>query len=89
MNKKSSPEVASPAYVKKVGNVRVAVWINGTERSHYYNVTVSRQYRDGDAFKESGTLNGLGDVACLRQALEHVADWLNHCDDYSREQSEA
>jgi hypothetical protein len=88
MTKKSNQDAAGPVYVKKVGNVRVAIWLNGTERSHFYNVTVARQYRDGDAFKESSTLNGLGDVACLRQALEHVAKWLNRADDVSREQAE-
>jgi hypothetical protein len=75
-------ETNRPAYVKRVGNVKVAVFLNGGgEGRTYHNVSIARTYRDGDAFKESNTLNGLADVACLKEALGHVADWISHFED--------
>jgi hypothetical protein len=79
MNKRESNR---PAYVKRVGNVKVAVFLNGGgEGKTYHNVSVSRTYRDGDTFKESSTLNGLADVACLKEALGHVTDWISRYED--------
>ena len=74
-------EATRPVYVKQVGAVRAAVWANGNDERTFFNVSVSRRYRDGEQFKESSSLNGLGDVACLREALVHVANWLSHADD--------
>jgi hypothetical protein len=79
--KMKTKEANRPVYAKKVGSVRVAVWANGNEERTYFNVSVARQYRDGEQFKESSSLNGLGDVACLREALRHVADWLSRQED--------
>ena len=76
-------ETNRPVYTKKIGSVRTVVWANNSGNSDriFFNVQVSRTYRDGDEFKESNSLNGLGDVACLREALRHVADWLSRQDD--------
>jgi len=72
----------SPAYVKRVGSVKVAVFLNGgNEGKTYHNVSIARTYRDGDAWKESNSLNGLADVACLKEALEHVGNWISHFED--------
>lgn len=77
-----------PVYAKKVGNVRVCVWANGDEQRTFFNVTIGRTYRDGEQFKESNSLNGLGDVACLTEALRHVADWLSDSDDRGQDGGE-
>ena len=74
-------ETNRPAYVKKIGAVRVAVWANQKDGRTFFNVSVSRTYKDGESFKESNSLNGLADVACLREALCHVANWLSRVED--------
>jgi len=81
-------ETNRPVYVKQVGAVRAAVWANGNDERTYFNVAVTRTYRDGETFKESNSLNGLGDVACLQEALRHVANWLSQVDDQSRVDSD-
>jgi len=81
-------EANRPVYVKQVGAVRAAVWANGNDERTYFNVSVTRMYRDGETFKESTSLNGLGDVACLKEALRHVANWLSQADDESRNDAE-
>ncbi len=74
-------EKSRPAFVKQVGAVRTVVWANGNDERTFFNVSVTRRYREGDQFKESTSLNGLGDVACLKEALVHVANWLSQADD--------
>lgn len=70
-----------PAYSKRIGAVRVAVWRNSTEGRTFFNVNVTRTYRDGETFKESNSLNGLADVACLKEALDHVSAFISHAED--------
>lgn len=70
-----------PVYSKKIGAIRASVWAGGNEEKTFFNISISRVYRDGDQFKESNTLNGLADVACLKETLIHVANWLSQADD--------
>lgn len=70
-----------PAYSKRIGAVRVAVWKNASEGRTFFNVNVTRTYRDGETFKESNSLNGLADVACLKEALEHVSAFISQAED--------
>ena len=76
-----STETNRPAYVKKIGAVRVAIWANQKDDRTFFNISISRTYRDGETFKESNSLNGLADVACLKEALCHVATWLSRAED--------
>lgn len=74
-------EKNSPVFVKQVGAVRAVVWANGNDERTYFNFSATRRYREGDQWKESTSLNGLGDVACLKEALIHVGNWLSQADD--------
>lgn len=74
-------EKTRPVYSKKIGAIRTSVWTGGNEEKTFFNISIARIYRDGDQFKESNTLNGLADVACLKEALIHVANWLSRADD--------
>lgn len=74
-------EKVKPAFVKQVGATRAVVWANGNEERTFFNISLTRRYRDGDQWKESTSFNGLGDVACLKEALIHVANWLSQADD--------
>jgi hypothetical protein len=80
-NNMKTTESNRPAYTKKIGAVRVAVWANQKDDRTFYNISVNRIFRDGDVFKESSSLNGLADIACLREALSHVATWLSRAED--------
>ena len=83
-----SKETNRPVYVKQVGAVRACVWANGNDERTYFNVSATRRYREGEQFKESTSLNGLGDVACLQEALRHVANWLSQADDQMQNESD-
>jgi len=43
-----------PAHEIRLGKIRAAIWSNQTEDSDiWFNVTVSRLYKDGDQWKDS------------------------------------
>ena len=56
-----------PCYDKRIGSIRVAIWENTSESNgtpkKWHNVSIIRRYKDGNDWKESPTLNGLGDLA--------------------------
>lgn len=81
MTKKNGTKENGPVYSKRIGLVRVSIFENAHEGRTYHNVTVSRRYRDGDEWKDTNSLNGLADVACLKEALQHATAWLNARDD--------
>ena len=65
-----------PAYEKRLGNIRVAVWQNVNDGKRWYNVSFTRRYRQDDEWREATTFNGLGDLAIVAQCLELAKNWI-------------
>jgi hypothetical protein len=71
-----------PAYTCRHRALKAAVWLNESENGPFYNVTVSRSYKDGDTWKESSSF-GYDDIL-------HVAELLRTCHSFiSREIAKA
>jgi hypothetical protein len=55
----------------RVGYVTAAVWKNG----EFFNVTVTRSYKDGDEWKDTDSL-GSGDLMNAVRALQRAEDFI-------------
>lgn len=65
-----------PAFEKRLGGVRVAIWENENASGVWHNVSITRHYKDGDEWREASTYNGLSDLALLREAVELAREWI-------------
>ena len=73
--------MARPERTFRIGSVSASVFVNEVEgdsgKRKFRNVNVQRSYKDGDEWKQSGTL-ALGDIPnaieSLRLAFAHLAD---------------
>jgi len=73
-----TPRQASnrPVHTVRFGALKAAVWLNETSVGPIHNVTVSRSYKDGDAWKDSGSF-GYDDLLPLAKALNAAHSWIN------------
>ncbi len=59
----------------RIGRVTAAIWQNEGANGRWYNVTLSRSYKDGDEYKDSHSLSGtdlLLGAAALERAFQAV-----------------
>ena len=59
----------------RVGFVTAAVWKNDGTNGDFYNVTVSRSYKDGDDYKVTDSL-GHGDLLNAAKALTRAEEYI-------------
>ena len=65
-----------PAHEIKVGRIRVAIWANETdEKEIWFNATISRLYKAGDAWKESSSF-GRDDLPIVSKAMDMAHHWM-------------
>lgn len=57
-----------PVFTTRHRALKAAVWRNETETGPMFNTTVSRSYKDGETWKESGSF-GYGDVLIVAELL--------------------
>lgn len=65
-----------PVYEVRAGSVLASVWENKTEKGRWYNVTVTRLYKDGNSWKSTSSFGSEDLVDVARVAV--VAEmWVN------------
>lgn len=64
-----------PVHVVRYGNIKAAVWLNQTSAGPMHNVTISRTYKDGEDWKESGSF-GADDLLPAAKALDGAHSWI-------------
>jgi hypothetical protein len=68
-----------PIHTIRYGSIRAAIWRNivdnGNASRSMYNVTLSRSYKDGNAWKDS-TSFGLDDLLELAKAANEAHTWI-------------
>ncbi len=64
-----------PAHEVRLGKIKAAVWARETEKGTLYNVTCSRLYKDGDAWKFSDNF-GRDDLLLLGKVLDRAHSWI-------------
>lgn len=57
-----------PVSEVRIGHIKAAIWKNETDKGAFYNVTLSRLYREGDAWKSSDSL-GRDDLLLAAKVL--------------------
>jgi hypothetical protein len=57
-----------PIKTLRAGRIQVAIWENHSDKGPYYNVTISRSYKEGDSWKSSDSF-GRDDLLVLAQLL--------------------
>ena len=74
---KSKPKEAKnrPVHEVRLGRVRAAIWLNESENGAFYNVTVTRIYKDGDEWKDSGSF-GRDDLPLLAKVCDQAHTWI-------------
>jgi hypothetical protein len=58
-----------------MGRIRAAIWENETENGTRHNVTVSRLYKDGNAWKDS-TSFGRDDLPLVAKICDQAHSWI-------------
>jgi len=64
-----------PVHEIRLGRIRAAIWANHTDNGVRHNVTVSRLYKDGDTWKDSGSF-GRDDLPLVGKVLNRCHDWI-------------
>lgn len=64
--------------VKKIqlGSIRATIWENVSDKgTPWFNVVVTRSYKDGDEFKESNSFN-VNDLPVASKAMDFAFSWI-------------
>lgn len=64
-----------PVHELRMGRIRAAIWANETQNGTRHNVTVSRIYKDGDAWKDS-TSFGRDDLPLVAKIADQAHSWI-------------
>lgn len=70
-----------PVHEVRLGRIKAAVWENETQNGTRHNVTVTRLYKDGDAWKDSSSF-GRDDLPLVGKVADLAHTWIfNHGSD--------
>ena len=64
--------------VKKIqlGSIRATIWENASDKGKpWYNVVVTRSYKDGNEFKDSNSF-GHSDLPVVSRAMDFAYEWI-------------
>jgi hypothetical protein len=64
--------------VKKIqlGSIRATIWENASDKGKpWYNVVVTRSYKDGNEFKDSNSF-GHSDLPVVSKAMDFAYEWI-------------
>ena len=64
-----------PVHEIRMGRIRAAIWQNRVENGIRHNVTVSRLYKDGDDWKDSGSF-GRDDLPLVAKVCDQAHNWI-------------
>lgn len=64
-----------PAHEIRMGRIKATIWENSTEVGIRHNVTLSRLYREGDAWRDS-TSFGRDDLPLVAKVADLAHSWI-------------
>ncbi len=72
--------------VKKffISDVTASIWENEGKSGTFHTVTLTRRYKDGEAFKDTSSL-GKYDVLKAIQVLARAKDWIDYVEQHGAE----
>lgn len=65
-----------PAHEIRLGRIKAAIWRNTASTDIHYNVTFSRIYRDGDAWKSAESF-GRDDLLVVAKIADLAHSWIH------------
>ena len=65
-----------PAFETRLGSIRISVWANENDRGVWFNTTIIRVFKEGDAWKESSSFSGLADLALLKEGIRLAREFI-------------
>jgi hypothetical protein len=71
----SQPTGNAPVHAIRKHSLKASIWRNDTRNGPMYNVTLVRTYRDGEEFKDTGSL-GFDDLANAAKVLLDADSWI-------------
>lgn len=70
-------EKKEPAFKRRLGRIRVAVWANQSEDSDtWYNVTINRLYKDSEGEWKDADSFRRDDLPIVIKAVDMAYDWI-------------
>lgn len=69
-------ERLKPVHEIRLGRIRASIWVNQSEDGHaWFNVTVSRLYKDGDRWRDSAGY-GREDLPLVAKVADMAYAWI-------------
>jgi hypothetical protein len=66
-----------PAHEVRLGRIKATIWANQGDKGTWYNVTLSRSYKDGDEWKSS-TSFGRDELLTVAKAADLANTWIHN-----------
>jgi hypothetical protein len=64
-----------PAHEIRLGRIKATIWENETDNGTRHNVTVSRIYKDGEEWKQTGSF-GRDDLPLVAKVVDLAHSWI-------------
>ena len=65
-----------PAHEIRLGRIKATIWANQGDNGTWYNVTLSRNYKDGDEWKSSASF-GRDELLTVAKAADMANTWIH------------
>jgi hypothetical protein len=65
-----------PVHEIRLGRIRAAIWANQNDNGTWYNVTLSRSYKDGDDWRSSSSF-GRDELLTLAKVADLANSWIH------------
>jgi len=65
-----------PAHEVRLGRIKATIWANQGDNGIWYNVTISRNYKDGDEWKSSSSF-GRDELLTLAKVADLANSWIH------------
>lgn len=66
-----------PAHEIRLGRIKATIWANQHEGGTWYNVTISRSYKDDDEWKSSASF-GRDELLTVSKAADLANTWIHN-----------
>ena len=75
MDTTTSPKT-KPAHTIREADVKATIWLNYSEKGEFYNVTLSRFFKDEQGHPKDSHSLGLHDLSKAQMVLRKAQDWI-------------
>src|ERR1700733_12925054 len=71
------PAKQRPAHEVRLGRIKATIWANQNDNGTWYNVVLSRSYRDGEEWKSSSSF-GRDELLTVAKAADLANSWIHN-----------